>query len=132
MKKLSLLFLLPILIFSCSSDDNEEMKNDYNGTLWERKTYDKQEIYYWTYTLSFTSNNECGLTSKAVDSKDNIVIYFIDNYTYKVSKQDQLILTPKIVNNDSYIGSIDQNTMILLYENTNTEYMKLIKKELPS
>lgn len=43
MKKLSLLFLLPILFFSCSSDDNEP-KQDYTSFVVEMDDYSLEYI----------------------------------------------------------------------------------------
>ena len=63
MKKLSLLFLLPILLFSCSSDDNEP-KQDYTSFVFMQPYIDIQSNVVIGY------KNEASIYVKVADLGD--------------------------------------------------------------
>ena len=89
MKKLSLLFLLPILLFSCSSDDNEP-KQDYTSFVVKNNSstvelpnvvvgYLKDDKYVKITSLG---NNKKKKQSKefVIEDKSITSVYFFADY----------------------------------------------------
>lgn len=114
MKKLSLLFLLPILFFSCSSDDNDnEPKQDYTSFVVSHneevtlpnciaaykegneflKIANLGELVKGKYSLEVRINNN-SIKEIFIFSDYNNVIRFDDTYALKSGAKNNIVIKP--------------------------------------
>lgn len=124
MKRLFTLLLLATMLISCSSDDEIKEHNLFNGTKWEYTNIDPKDDSYLTYTLTFSSNTECGLNIKGYVGME---VSINEYYIYNVINDTQLVLSPKTIGNIIYNATVDQNKITLINSSTNKVYIILHK-----
>lgn len=124
MKKLLTLLLLSLLL-ACSSDDNTEIPNTFNGTKWEyTQDEDPTDDSYLTHTLIFKSNTECTLILKGFVAME---VHFEHQCIYEIISDKLIKIVLKNDETKGYNAVIDGRNMTLTTIATGSYFVTLSK-----